>query len=188
MAAIPAPELAHEAARTYTLEDMYHLPRDGRKYELIKGELVVSPAGMQHEGIAAELVILLGIFLKAQKLGRVYTSSVGYTLPSGDLLSPDVSFVRTENLPDGKSPVGFGQLAPDLAVEIISPSDNMNDVEEKVELYLQNGTQLVWVINPKIGRATVYRADGSVSLVRADGNLSGEAVLPGFVCPLVAIL
>jgi Uma2 family endonuclease len=184
MAAIPAPDVA----RTYTIEDLYHVPRDGQKYELIKGELIVSPAGMQHEGIAAELIGLLIIYLKIQRLGRVYTSSVGFVLPSGDLLSPDVSFVRTENLPDGKSPVGFGQLAPDLAVEIVSPSDNLNDVEEKVDLYLQNGTQLVWVINPKLGRATVYRADGSINLVRSDGNLSGEGVLPGFACPLVAIL
>ena len=184
MSVTPAPEVA----RTYTVEDLYHVPRDGRKYELIKGELIVSPAGMQHEGIAAELVVQLGIFLKIHVLGRVYTSSVGFVLPSGDLLSPDVSFVRTENLPDGKSPVGFGQLAPDLAVEIVSPSDNLTDVDDKVELYLQNGTQLVWVINPKLGRATVYRADGSISLVRSDGNLNGESVLPGFACPLVAIL
>ena len=179
---------ASEVARIYTIQDLYHVPRDGQKYELIKGELIVSPAGMQHEGIAAELIGLLIIYLKVQRLGRVYTSSVGFALPSGDLLSPDVSFVRNENLPDGKSPVGFGQFAPDLAVEIISPSDNLTDVEDKVELYLQNGTQLVWVINPKIGRATVYRADGTVSLVRTEGNLNGESVLPGFACPLVAIL
>lgn len=167
---------------------MYHVPRDGRKYELVEGELIVAPAGMKHEEVAAELIVLLGIYLRSNRLGRLFTSSVGYQLTENILLSPDVSFVRMERLPDGRSPETFGRFAPDLAVEIISPSDSMTTIEDKVELYLKHGTQLVWVINPKLRRATIYRADGSVSVVRADGVLSGEAVLPGFACALADIL
>jgi Uma2 family endonuclease len=167
---------------------MYHVPRDGRKYELVEGELIVSPAGMKNEEVAAELIVLLGIYLRSNRLGRLFTSSVGYQLTENIRLSPDVSFVRMERLPDGRSPETFGRFAPDLAVEIISPSDSMTTIEDKVELYLKHGAQLVWVISPKSRRATIYRADGSVSVVRAGGVLSGEAVLPGFACALSDIL
>ncbi len=88
----------------------------------------------------------------------------------------------------GTSPEGFGKFAPDLAVEIISPSDSMTMVEDKIEIYLKNGTQLVWVMNPKLRRATVHRADGTIAVVRADGALDGESVLPGFTCALTEIL
>lgn len=171
-----------------TAEDMYNVPRDGQKYELVEGELIVSPAGVQHEGIGAELLFFIRLYLTQHSLGRVFGSSIGYELPSGDVLSPDVSFVNTTKLPTGSLPEGFGKFAPDLAVEIISPSDSMTTIENKVELYLKNGTQLVWVINPKLRRATVYRTDGTVSVVRADGMLSGEDVLPGFSCALSDVL
>lgn len=175
-------------SKPLTVEDMYSMPRDGRKYELIEGELVVSPAGMKHEEIGGKLLLLLGIYLAKQQIGKMFGSSVGFELPSGSLLSPDVSFVRMERFPDGVALDTFGQFAPDLAVEILSPSDSMARVEQKVDLYLENGAELVWVINPKAARATVYRADGSAAIVRAEGALDGEAVLPGFRCALAEIL
>jgi Uma2 family endonuclease len=171
-----------------TVEDMASMPRDGRKYELIEGELVVSPAGMRHEEIGARLLVSIGIYLMTHCLGKVFGSSVGFELPSGNLLSPDASFVRMDRFPDGMVPDTFGRFAPDLAVEILSPSDSMARVEQKVELYLKNGTQLVWVINPTGARATVYRADGTAAIVRGDGALDGEAVLPGFTCALADFL
>jgi Uma2 family endonuclease len=175
-------------AKKLTAEDLYDVPRDGRKYELIEGELIVSPAGVKHEGIASRLVVRVGVYLMSNNLGEVYTSSIGFQLPSGDVVSPDVSFISAAKLPNGLEPEGFGQFAPDLAVEIISPSDSMTVVEDKVEIYLKNGTQLVWLINRKLRRATVYRADGTVSVIRAEGRLDGEAVLPGFTCALAEIL
>jgi len=182
--------MATTALRTKTLtaEDLYTVPRDGRKYELVKGELIVSPAGVKHEGIASRLVVRVGIFLMTNRLGEVYTSSVGYELGTGDIVSPDVSFVATSKLPNGEEPKGFGHFAPDLAVEIISPSDVLTAVEQKVELYLHNGTRLVWVINPDLRHATIYRTDGTIAMVRADGRLDGETVLPGFTCVLADIL
>jgi Uma2 family endonuclease len=175
-------------SKPLTVEDMYSMPRDGRKYELIEGELVVSPAGMKHEEIGVELLLRLRAFLGQHRLGKVFGSSAGFELASGNLLSPDVSFVRMERFPDGVVPDTFGRFAPDLAVEVLSPSDSMARVEQKVDLYLENGAQLVWVINPKAARATVYRADGSAAIIRADGALDGEAVLPGFRCALAEIL
>ena len=125
----------------------------------------MSPAGMQHEEIGVELTYRIRAFLERMKLGKVFGSSVGYELTDGDVLSPDVSFVGASRFEDGKAPVGFGQYPPDLAVEIVSPTDNLNTVEEKVDRYLRAGTRLVWVVNPKLRRVTIYRADGTIALV-----------------------
>jgi Uma2 family endonuclease len=164
-----------------TAEDMIHAPRDGFKYELIGGEIKMAPAGMYHELIGSLLIRKLGAHLdKSGDKGQLYGSSVGFRLSNDDLLSPDVSFVRFETLPGGKTPEGFGKFAPDLAVEIVSPSDSLFDVEAKADLYLQHGTRLVWVINPRSRRATIYRSGQRVHVIEADEVLDGADVLPGF--------
>lgn len=171
-----------------TAEDMYDMPRDGHKYELLSGSLVVNLPGMRHEEVGANLVGHLGVFADRHDIGYVFGSNIGFELSLDTVLSPDVAFVTSERFPDGVLPEGFGKFAPDLAVEIISPSDSMTMVENKVEIYLKNGTQLVWVINPKLRRATVHRADGTIAVVRSDSALDGESVLPGFTCALTEIL
>jgi Uma2 family endonuclease len=167
---------------------MYAAPRDGRKYELIGGEIKVSPAGMYHEMVGMKLALELGIYLKLHVIGLLYGSSVGFILPSGDLLSPDVSFVSNTRLQGGKVPEGFGKFAPDLAVEIVSPSDSLFDVEAKADLYLTNGTRMVWVINPRSRRATIYRPDARVQVIQEDESLDGAEVLPGFSVVLGEVL
>jgi Uma2 family endonuclease len=169
---------------TNAAEALHRAPRDGRKYELVEGELIVSPAGMRHEQIGAKLLIALGLYLRNHSCGELFASSVGYQLAENIVLSPDVSFVRTERLPGGEVPETFGQFAPDLAVEIVSPHDNSALIDLKVKLYLKHGAQLVWVVNPKLKQATVSRANGTRSVVESDGALDGEAVLPGFTCRL----
>ena len=170
------------------MNDMYHVPRDGQKYELIEGELTMAPAGMRHEGIGIKLAVKLDRYLETNPLGHVFGSSAGYRLAENILLSPDVSFVRTERLPGGQAPDGFGEFAPDLAVEIVSPGDGLTEIEQKVQLYLNHGTKLVWVINPKLVRATIYRPDGSARVLQAQDSLDGEDVLPGFMCRLADVL
>ena len=179
---LPATE-QHDAAAPVP-EALYRVPKDGRKYELIRGELIVSPAGLKHEQIGIRLSYFIYSFLAQSPIGEVFGSSAGYQLAENVVLSPDVSFVRTERLPGGEVPETFGQFAPDLAVEIVSPHDSPALTEVKVQLYLEHGAQLVWVINPKLRQATVYRADGTTGVVESDGALDGEAVLPGFICRL----
>ncbi len=175
-------------ASRITVEDLYHTPRDGRKYELIEGDFIMTPAGLRHEVIAGNLTFELKTYLKSNPIGQVFTSSAGYRLSENIVLSPDVSFVRAEQLPGGVAPEGFGEFAPDLAVEIISPGDNITDIERKVQLYLSHGARLVWVINPRLARATVYRPDGSARVLQAQDALDGETVLPGFTCRLADLL
>jgi Uma2 family endonuclease len=171
-----------------TLDEFVRLPANGYKYELIEGVLSMTPAGLQHEEIGGDLYYAIRKYLDQHPIGRLYPSSAGYRLDDQTVLSPDVSFVRTEQLPAGRSPKGYGNFAPDLAVEIISPTDRLSDVAEKVELYFAHGTRLVWALDPVRRRATVYHPDDTARLLRPDEALDGEDVLPGFTCRLSDIL
>ena len=171
-----------------TDEELMQLPDHGYKYEYIEGELEVSPAGMLHESIGVKLISELQEFVKKFGFGRIYGSSVGYRMKSGNVLSPDVSFVRKSRLPEGKSPEGFGHFAPDLAVEILSPSDNLNKVEKKVSEYFENGSELVWVINPKRRITNVYISTANITVLQENDELSGDKVLPRFSCRLSNLL
>ena len=171
-----------------SLDEFSRVPHDGQKYELLEGQLIMTPTGMKHEEIGGNLLYLLKKHLEKQPTGRVYGSSAGYRLSDEIVLAPDVSFVRQEQLPGGRSPIGFGEFAPDLAVEIVSPGDQALDIEDKVQLYLQYGTRRVWVINPRRRIATVYAPDNTARTLRPDETLDGEDVLPGFTCRLSDIL
>ena len=176
-------------ARTITDEELLQLPKDGNKYEVVDGELVVSPgAGVPHEKLVVKLAIRLGGYVEAKRLGDVLGSSALYVLPSGNKRSPDLSFVATGRLDEPGISQVFPQLAPDLAVEVISPSDTAQRVLDKVGEYLEAGVRLVWVIDPQKRQAAVYRTITSVREVSGDGALDGEDVLPGFRCPLSEIL
>jgi len=176
------------AGQKMTVEELLRLPKDGNKYELIAGEVAMTPAGLEHEEIGTTLIRKIGEYLDKHPGGHLYGSSAGFQLSDDDLLSPDISFVSTERLPGGKSPKGYADFAPDLAVEIISPNDRLTDIEEKVQLYLSHGTRRVWVINPNLRSATIYHPDRTARLLRADDALDGEDVLPGFTCRLADIV
>jgi Uma2 family endonuclease len=98
-----------------------------------------------------------------------------------------VAFVSTERLPEGRVPEAFLRGAPDLAVEVLSRSDNPVDVQQKIRDYLEAGARLVWVAAPQARTVTVYRPDGSARLLREPESLDGEDVLPGFSLPLVRL-
>jgi Uma2 family endonuclease len=179
-------------ARVRSDEDLFRLPRDGRKYELVDGEVRVSPAGLRHEEVVARLIArLIARLLDAvlpKGLGKVFGSSAGYRLPGGNVRSPDVSFVAEGRLPGGISPEGFGELAPDLAVEVLSPQDGAREVLDKVGEYLAAGVRLVWVIDPANRRATAYWSLTDVREILETGSLEGEDVVAGFSCPLAEVL
>jgi len=106
-----------------TDQDLRRLPKDGRKYELVDGEIRLSPAGARHGRIAVRLTAALLAFVGPKRLGEVFDSSTGYRLPGCDVRSPDASFVATKRL--AKVPEGFLEVAPDLAVEVLSPDDSL---------------------------------------------------------------
>src|SRR5262245_51419581 len=106
--------------RTVTDQELMGVPQDGRKYELVDGEVEVSPAGGRHGQVAVALILSLAAYVRERRLGHVLDSSTGYRLPGGNVRSPDVSFVAAGRFPDERVPKGFVDLVPDVAVEILS--------------------------------------------------------------------
>jgi Uma2 family endonuclease len=174
--------------RPATEDDLRATPQDGRKYELVDGQIVVSPAGARQEVVAVRLSARLLAWVDEADLGYVLGSSAGFRLPGGNVRSPDVSFVAKRRFESGRVPDGFADVAPDLAVEVLSPDDRPRAVLDKVGEYLQAGVRLVWVVDPKAGRAVVYRSLTDVRELKDTDDLDGEDVLPGFHCSLAEIL
>ncbi len=177
-----------------TDEQLLQVPRDGQKYERVDGELRVSPAGARHEAVIVELIGRLWSFVTERRLGHVFGSSIGFRWPGrnpdrpDNIRSPDVSFVAKGRFADGRPPVGFIAFAPDLAVEVLSPSDRRGDVLEKVGEYLDAGTRLVWVIDSEKRTAVAYRSLTGIRVIGAADVLDGEDVVPGFSCSLRDVL
>ena len=175
---------AKEATRLVTAEELWALPEQpGVRYELAEGELVEVPgAGGVHAQIVMTLVVLLHAFVSERKLGRVFADGLGYILRRNpDVLRiPDVSFVARERIPAGGIPEGFWPGAPDLAVEIVSPNDLAQEINDKVHQYLEVGTRMVWVLWPNRRTVTVYLPEGQLRDLGPNDELDGGEVLPGF--------
>ena len=172
----------------YSVDDvweMVHQTDSENHYDLIDGELFeMSPPGGLHGELAYMIARYIGNFIEEHGLGTV-TVETGYHPPDNRriLLSPDVAFLSSAKisrpLPDKYIPV-----MPDLAVEILSPSDTFRQVRRKAAVYLRYGTQLVWIVLPAEKGVDVCRSvDGSrldIEFVGNEGSLSGEQILPGF--------
>ena len=158
------------------------LAKDGHHYELVNGELVdMGNSGMEHGGISSFLGGLLAIHVRQHKLGIVCDSNTAFTLKNGNKRSPDVSFVIKERLKGLKRPPrGFFKGSPDLAVEILSPSNTVEEIHEKIVEYCENDTRLVWVIHPDESYVLVYHAAEPDCFLRPSDLLAGEAIVPGF--------
>jgi Uma2 family endonuclease len=176
--------MATTTRRVATEDDLRAMPEDGQKYELVDGEIRVSPAGGRHGFVAMNVGMLLAAFVKQRRLGYVMGADAGFRLPSKNIRSPDASFVAAGRFPNDTPPDDWGSLAPDLAVEVLSPGDRPRYVMDKVGEYLEAGVRLVWVIDPKKERAVVYRSLSDVRELGPDDSLTGEDVLPGFSCRL----
>jgi Uma2 family endonuclease len=176
------------SARSHATEaDLLRMPKDGRKYELVDGQIRVSPAGARHGLIIVKLTGRLQAFVERARLGYVFDSSTGFRLPKGNVRSPDISFVARGRFKKGV-PKGFVPFAPDLAVEVLSPEDRSRFILDKVGEYLDAGVRLVWVLDPEARSASVYRSLTAVRTLSAKDVLTGEDVLPGFRCRLREIL
>ncbi len=180
--------MATSTRRIATEDDLRAMPEDGRKYELVDGEIRVSPAGDRHSAVALALAARLLAFVKEHRLGHVMGADAGFRLPGGNVRSPDGSFVATGRFPDDRPTADWGSLAPDLAIEVISPGDRPRHVLDKVGEFLAAGVRLVWVVDPRTRRATVHRSLTEVRTITEGEFLDGEDVVPGFRCRLGDVL
>jgi Uma2 family endonuclease len=172
-----------------TAEDLWKMPNDQRR-ELVRGELrMMAPSGFDHGAIIDNLHVLLSVYVKAKKLGKVVGAETGFKLTRNPdtVRGADIAFIAAARLPAKGRPVGFWDGAPDLAVEVISPGDTLKEVEEKATDYLDAGARLVWVVNPRNRTITVHRADRNKLLLRESDTLEGGEVVPGFQCAVADV-
>jgi Uma2 family endonuclease len=167
--------------KVWTDEELLKLPYEG-KVEVVKGEIIVSPAGLKQEKVGMKLGARLVNYTEQHDLGDVYGSSGGFRPPDADLRAPDVSFVRKERLPGGETPEGFGYFPPDLAVKVFAPAETVEDYTDKVREYFEWGVRLVWLVDPNQQTVTVCHSPSDMTTLTASDELSGEDVVPGFAC------
>ena len=171
-----------------TAAELLAMPDDGfHRYELVNGELItMPPAGGEHGAIGIRAAVRIGVFVEQNDLGVIFNSDTGFIVETDPdtIRAPDVSFLRKENIPPDGIPKGFIPGAPDLAIEVISPSDSYTEVAEKVAQLLEAGTQLVVLIDPRTRTIALHHHDGAIDRLTEADTLTFSEVLPGFECPI----
>ncbi|MDZ7963055.1 MAG: Uma2 family endonuclease [Aulosira sp. DedQUE10] len=168
-----------------TVEDLEKMQQQYPDYrmELVEGNIIVmSPSGYESDEVAATMVSELHNWVKPRKLGRITASSAGFRLPNSDLRAPDASFVLAERL--RRSPKSFAQLAPDLTVEVKSPSDNLDDKRAKIQEFLSLGTKVGILLNPDEQIVEVYNLGKEVIVLHNGDLLTVPELLPGWEVPV----
>ncbi|MCY4540493.1 MAG: Uma2 family endonuclease [Chloroflexi bacterium] len=179
--------------RVYDIDDLWEITQaegnEDKRFLLIDGEIIeMVPPGLLHGRVAARLTRYLDEFVERQDLG-VVTTETGYQPPDSrsTVLGPDVAYIGAERLDQPKSQK-WVPVMPDIAVEVVSPSNTMAQIRRKAAIYLQHGAQLVWIVIPDKQGVEVCRLDegGEIqsTVIGIDDSLSGESVLPGFALEL----
>lgn len=177
-------------ARLMTAEELLDMPDDGFRYEIVRGELrKMGPAGHVHGKLAMSIGARLWTHVKANGLGEVYGAETGFVLGSDPdhVRAPDTAFIRRERVDAAGDIWGFFPGAPDLAVEIVSPSDRYSQVEEKVADWLEAGTMAVILADQRRRAVKVHRSLADASILTDTDILSIEDVVPGWQMPVAEI-
>jgi Uma2 family endonuclease len=170
-----------------TAEELWTMPSDDHRNELVRGELrTMAPPGYEHAAVQVKLVPLLADHVEAHGLGDVL-GELGFVLSRNPdtVRAPDIAFVGSARVAAKGRTAKYWEGPPDLAVEILSPWDTAQELDEKVDEYLNAGTASVWVVNPRRKTVTVHRP-GPVVLRETD-ILKGDDVLPGFHCAVARL-
>lgn len=168
-----------------TADQLLRMPKDGFRYELVAGELrKMPPAGWIHGDTGGRLHALLGHHVLQNDLGKIFFAETGFLLARDPdtVRAPDIAFIRKDHLPAEMPREAFWPGAPDLAVEVVSPSDTFTEIDEKVRAWLDAGTSVVWVVNPDWRNVTVYRSATDIQVLTHKDELSGQEVVAGFRC------
>ena len=151
--------------------------------ELVDGQIIVMGlSDYVSEEIIARLITFLNMWVLPRKLGRVTGSSAGFRLPDGNLRGPDVSFVPAEKM--RSSPRSFAEIVPDLTIEVRSVSDNIKPLAEKLQSFIELGSQVGILVDPKNLTLTVYRASGEPIVLTNEDTLTIPELLPGWELPI----
>lgn len=169
----------------WTDDELLAMPKDGYEREIVNGELIVSPAGLDHGLIIMRIAGPLGTFVLDHELGETFDGQTGCRMESEDLFSPDISFVPSERLQmKRKARTTFFRGGPDLVVEVLSPGDTIRVTKAKIAQYFKNGTRLAWVVHPRTRTIHVYHSPIADKILSITDLLEGEDVVPGFRLPV----
>jgi Uma2 family endonuclease len=160
------------------------MPDDGKRYELVRGELkTMSPSGQRHGRIAQRFASRLSQFVEKRGLGVVYAAETGFRLSANPdtVRAPDVAFVTRARVEEVGDIEGFWPGAPDLAVEVLSPGDTYTEVEEKALVWLNAGARAVIVIDPRRSTLTVYRSRSDITVLSEEDSFEGGDLIPGWI-------
>ena len=171
-------------------EQFYQLCHSNENWQLeqtAKGELLIMPpVGAISGNRESDLNGLVWLWNRQTKLGKVFSSSTVFTLANGAKRSPDVAWItnqRWEGLSDEEKE-RFASICPDFVIELRSRTDSLNQLQEKMQEYLDSGLRLGWLIDPQNQQVGIYRQNQEVEIVSLPANLSGEDVLPEFILEL----
>ncbi len=155
-----------------------------KEYEIVNGIPEERPmAGARHGNVIARLITRISNYVEPRDLGEVYSPDTTFIIGRNQRL-PDIGFVAADRIPEEGQPHGIWEIAPDLAVEVISPNDVYAKVLQKVDDYLDAGVQQVWLVLPEKHSITIYRSPFDVTVFQDEMELVSEDLFPGFRCPL----
>lgn len=166
-----------------TADALLRLPDDGFRYELVQGELRrMSPAGHRHGRLVLNITTPLDTYIRAHHLGTVYAAETGFHLTTDPdtVRAADVAFISQERVNAVGDTDGYWPGAPDVAIEVVSPNDLYTEIEEKVIDWLDAGTRMVVIINPRKRLVTVYRSRSEITILTEADTLDGADVIAGW--------
>jgi Uma2 family endonuclease len=166
-----------------TAEQLAAQPDDGKRYELVRGELrTTSPNGSEHGRIAANVLLSLAQHVKQKKLGTVYAAETGFLLGTGPdtVRAPDVAFVRKERLDELGPVAGYLPLAPDFVAEVVSPNDSYSQVKDKALAWIDAGVPMVLVVDPVTRTVQLYRSADDIVSLNCQQQLDASDIVSGW--------
>jgi len=178
--------MASVTQKLITAEEYRRLepPPDGSRVELVRGELIqVCRPGFRHGFSQVRVSSLLDQYAWPKRLGRVVVETGIVTERDPDTVrGPDVSYWSAETLPLSLIPAGYPDVAPDLAIEVLSPSNVMTKIRDKMREYFERGVRMVWLIDPEARTLTVYRSLDEGQVLHEAATVQADDILPGFRC------
>jgi Uma2 family endonuclease len=173
-----------------TAEEFEQLPDNGKRYELIDGELrEMAPTVSWHGEVETNLTTLLHTHTRAHGLGRVSCGEVLYIVRRNPdrVRAADIAFIRQERVPSLEARRHIMEVIPDLVVEILSTHDTVAEISDRVDDWMGAGVQMLWIVDPFRRTVTIYRPGRDPVLLGEHGTLEGDPVVPGFRCSVAEI-
>jgi Uma2 family endonuclease len=175
------------ATRRITPEEFLTMS-DNDRFELVRGKLVELPMSLLSSYVAGRVFGRLDQYLQPKPTGWLFPEGTAFRCFGFDrslVRKPDTSFIRLDRLSaDLAVQEGYVTVVPDLAVEVVSPNDTVQGLEEKIDDFKRAGVRLIWVVHPQHHIVRIHRADGTIQQLGENDELSGEDVVPGFRCPV----